>query len=104
MQDELTKLRTRDPQFTRRINRNRMSVLIIAVTAASLVGFAPARSLRKQAPRKSPWPRETRPVTCRTIRSLSTIALHRKKVPEGRARRESSDGVNFNDKYDTTEP
>ena len=84
---------------------NRMSALIIAAAAASLVVFAPA-SLFAQASsaEKSVAPEKNPPGDIPDnqvfIEYRSPLGF-KIKVPEGWARRESSDGVTFNDKYNT---
>jgi hypothetical protein len=84
---------------------NRMSALIIAAATASLVGLAPvslfaqARSAEKPVvPEKNP-PGDI-PDNQVFIDYRSPLGF-KVKVPEGWARRESSDGVTFNDKYNT---
>jgi hypothetical protein len=84
---------------------NRMSALIIAAATASLVGLAPvalfpqARSAEKPAaPEKNP-PGDI-PDNQVFIDYRSPLGF-KIKVPEGWARRETSDGVTFNDKYNT---
>jgi hypothetical protein len=82
---------------------NRMIALIIAAATASLVGFAPmplfAQSAEKPvAPEKNP-PGDI-PDNQVFIDYRSPLGF-KIKVPEGWARRESADGVTFNDKYNT---
>src|SRR5450755_2592863 len=89
---------------------NRMSALIIAATAASLVGLAPA-SLLAQASNKVPQASE-KPVVAeknspgdipdnQVFIDYGSPLGFKIKVPEGWARRETSDGVTFSDKYNT---
>jgi len=84
---------------------NRMSALMIAAATTSLVAFAPASlfaqassSEKPAAPEKSP-PGDI-PDSQVFIDYRSPLGF-KIKVPEGWARRESSDGVTFNDKYNT---
>lgn len=84
---------------------NRMIAFILAVATASLVGLAPvslfpqARSAEKPAaPEKNP-PGDI-PDNQVFIDYRSPLGF-KIKVPEGWARRESPDGVTFNDKYNT---
>ena len=84
---------------------NRMSALIIAATAANLVAFAPAALLAQAtnvekpvAPEKNP-PGDI-PDNQVFIEYKSPLGF-KIKVPEGWARRETTDGATFNDKYNT---
>ncbi|WLB23930.1 hypothetical protein [Bradyrhizobium japonicum] len=89
---------------------NGMRDLIIAALAASLVGLAPA-SILAQASSKIPQASEKSiaaeknppgdiPDNQVFIEYRSPLGFNI-KVPEGWARRETSDGVTFNDKYNT---
>ena len=84
---------------------NRMSALVIAVAAASLVGFAPASLFAQASSAEKPVAPEKNPPG--DIPDNQVFIEYRSplgfkiKVPEGWARRESSDGVTFNDKYNT---
>jgi hypothetical protein len=84
---------------------NRTSALIFAIAAASLIGFAPAslfaqanKGEKPAAPEKNP-PGDI-PDNQVFIDYRSPLGF-RIKVPEGWARRETSDGVTFSDKYNT---
>jgi hypothetical protein len=84
---------------------NRISALIVAIAAASFVGIAPAslfaqvnNAEKPAAPEKNP-PGDI-PDNQVFIDYRSPLGF-KVKVPEGWARRESSDGVTFNDKYNT---
>ena len=82
-----------------------MSALIIAATAASLVGLAPASVFAQASGAEKPVAAEKNPPG--DIPDNQVFIDYRSplgfkiKVPEGWARRESSDGVTFNDKYNT---
>jgi hypothetical protein len=84
---------------------NRTSVLILAAATASLVGFAPV-SLHAQAsstekpPAAEKNPPGDIPDNQVFIEYRSPLGF-KIKVPEGWARRETSDGATFNDKYNT---
>ena len=84
---------------------NRMSALVIAVAAASLVGFAPASLFAQASTAEKPVAPEKNPPG--DIPDNQVFIEYRSplgfkiKVPEGWARRESSDGVTFIDKYNT---
>ena len=84
---------------------NRMSALVIAVAAASLVGFAPASLFAQASSAEKPMAPEKNPPG--DIPDNQVFIEYRSplgfkiEVPEGWARRESSDGVTFNDKYNT---
>ena len=84
---------------------NRMSALVIAVAAASLVGFAPASLFAQASSAEKPVAPEKNPPG--DIPDNQVFIEYRSplgfkiKVPEGWARRESSDGVTFDDKYNT---
>jgi len=84
---------------------NKTSVLIIAAAAASLVGFAPASLYAQASSAEKPAAPEKNPPG--DIPDNQVFIEYRSplgfkiKVPEGWARRESSDGVTFNDKYNT---
>jgi hypothetical protein len=84
---------------------NRISALIVAIAAANFVGIAPAslfaqvnNAEKPAAPEKNP-PGDI-PDNQVFIDYRSPLGF-KVKVPEGWARRESSDGVTFNDKYNT---
>ena len=84
---------------------NRMSALIIAATTASLVGLAAASVFAQASAAEKPVASEKNPPG--DIPDNQVFTEYRSplgfkiKVPEGWARRESSDGVTFNDKYNT---
>jgi hypothetical protein len=84
---------------------NRTSVLIIAAATASLVGFAPASLYAQASSTDKPVPAEKNPPG--DIPDNQAFIEYRSplgfkiKVPEGWARRETSDGSTFNDKYNT---
>ena len=84
---------------------NRMSALIIAAATASLVGFAPASLFAQAGSAEKPAAPEKNPPG--DIPDNQVFIEYRSplgfkiKVPEGWARRESSDGVTFNDKNNT---
>jgi len=84
---------------------NRMSALVIGVAAASLVGFAPASLFAQASSAEKPVAPEKNPPG--DIPDNQVFIEYRSplgfkiKVPEGWARRESSDGVTFDDKYNT---
>jgi hypothetical protein len=84
---------------------NRISALIIAAATASLVGFAPASLFAQASSTEKPVAPEKNPPG--DIPDNQVFIEYRSplgfkiKVPEGWARRESSDGVIFNDKYNT---
>ena len=83
----------------------RTSVLILAAATASLVGFAPASLYAQASSAEKPAAPEKNPPG--DIPDNQVFIEYRSplgfkiKVPEGWARRESSDGVTFNDKYNT---
>ena len=84
---------------------NRISALVVAAAAASLVGFAPASLFAQASSAEKPVAPEKNPPG--DIPDNQVFIEYRSplgfkiKVPEGWARRESSDGVTFNDKYNT---
>ena len=84
---------------------NRMSALVIAAATASLVGFSPAPLFAQASSAEKPVAPEKNPPG--DIPDNQVFNEHRSplgfkiKVPEGWARRESADGVTFNDKYNT---
>jgi len=84
---------------------NKTSVLIIAAAAASLVGFAPASLYAQASSAEKPAAPEKNPPG--DIPDNQVFIEYRSplgfkiKVPEGWARRETSDGATFNDKYNT---
>jgi hypothetical protein len=84
---------------------NRMSALVIAAAMASLVGFAPASLFAQASSTEKPAAPEKNPPG--DIPDNQVFIDYRSplgfkiKVPEGWARRETSDGVTFNDKYNT---
>ena len=84
---------------------NRISTFVIATAAASLVGFAPASLFAQASSAEKPAAPEKNPPG--DIPDNQVFIEYRSplgfkiKVPEGWARRESSDGVTFNDKYNT---
>ena len=84
---------------------NRMSALIIAATMANLVGFAPASLFAQASSAEKPVATERNPPG--DIPDNQVFIDYRSplgfkiKVPEGWARRETSDGVTFSDKYNT---
>jgi hypothetical protein len=84
---------------------NRTSTPIIAVAVASLVGLAPASLYAQASSTEKPAPAEKNPPG--DIPDNQVFIEYRSplgfkiKVPEGWARRETSDGVTFNDKYNT---
>ncbi|MGY3485104.1 hypothetical protein ACVW1C_002987 [Bradyrhizobium sp. USDA 4011] len=84
---------------------NRMSALIMAAATASLVGFAPASLHAQASSAEKPVPAEKNPPSDipdnQVFIEYSSPLGFKIKVPEGWARRESSDGVTFNDKYNT---
>lgn len=83
----------------------RTSALIIAIAAASLIGFAPASLFAQANNGEKPAAPEKNPPG--DIPDNQVFIDYRSplgckiKVPEGWARRETSDGVTFNDKYNT---
>ncbi|MDH2355066.1 hypothetical protein QCM80_31020 [Bradyrhizobium sp. SSUT112] len=89
----------------RRSSMNRMSALIIAAATASFVGFAPASLHAQASSAEKPEPAEKNPPgdipDNQVFIEYSSPLGFKIKVPEGWARRESSDGVTFNDKYNT---
>jgi hypothetical protein len=84
---------------------NRTSAPIIAVAVASLVGLAPASLYAQASSTEKPAPAEKNPPG--DIPDNQVFIDYRSplgfkiKVPEGWARRETPDGVTFNDKYNT---
>jgi len=84
---------------------NRMSTLIVAAATASLVGLAPASLFAQASNAEKPAAPEKNPPG--DIPDNQVFIDYRSplgfkiKVPEGWARRESSDGVTFSDKYNT---
>jgi len=84
---------------------NRVSALIIAATTASFVGLAPASVFAQASGAEKPVAPEKNPPG--DIPDNQVFVEYRSplgfriKVPEGWARRESSDGVTFDDKYNT---
>ena len=84
---------------------NRTSALIIAAAMASLVGLAPASLYAQASSTEKPVPAEKNPPG--DIPDNQVFIEYRSplgfkiKVPEGWARRETSDGATFNDKYNT---
>jgi len=84
---------------------NRISALVAAASVASLVGFAPASLFAQASSAEKPMAPEKNPPG--DIPDNQVFIEYRSplgfkiKVPEGWARRESSDGVTFNDKYNT---
>jgi hypothetical protein len=84
---------------------NRTSALIIAAATASVVGFAPASLDAQASSTEKPVPAEKNPPG--DIPDNQVFIEYRSplgfkiKVPEGWARRETSDGATFNDKYNT---
>jgi hypothetical protein len=84
---------------------NRMSALIVAAATASLVGLAPASLFAQASNAEKPAAPEKNPPG--DIPDNQVFIDYRSplgfkiKVPEGWARRETSDGVTFNDKYNT---
>jgi hypothetical protein len=84
---------------------NRMSALIIAAATASFVGLAPVPLFAQaQSPEKPAVPEKNPPGDIpdnQVFIDYRSPLGFKVKVPEGWARRESSDGVTFNDKYNT---
>jgi hypothetical protein len=84
---------------------NRTSALIIAAAMASLVGLAPASLYAQASSTEKPVASEKNPPG--DIPDNQVFIDYRSplgfkiKVPEGWARRETSDGATFNDKYNT---
>ena len=84
---------------------NTTSALIIAAAMASLVGLAPASLYAQASSTEKPAAPEKNPPgdipdNQVFIDYLSPLGF-KIKVPEGWARRETSDGATFNDKYNT---
>lgn len=84
---------------------NRMSALIIAAAMASLVGFAPASLFAQASSAEKPAVPEKNPPgdisDNQVFIDYGSPLGFKIKVPEGWARRETSDGVTFSDKYNT---
>jgi hypothetical protein len=83
---------------------NRMSALIIAAATAGLVGLAPISLFAQASAEKSVVPEKNPPGDIpdnQVFIDYRSPLGFKVKVPEGWARRESSDGVTFNDKYNT---
>jgi hypothetical protein len=82
-----------------------MSALIVAAATASLVGIAPASLHAQASSAEKPVAAEKNPPgdipDNQVFIEYSSPLGFKIKVPEGWARRESSDGVTFNDKYNT---
>jgi hypothetical protein len=84
---------------------NRMSALIVAAATAGLVGFAPASLFAQASSTEKPAAPEKNPPgdfpDNQVFVEYRSPLGFKIKVPEGWARRESSDGAIFNDKYNT---
>ena len=84
---------------------NRMSALILAAAAANLVAFAPASRLAQSTNVEKPMAAEKNPPgdipDNQVFIEYKSPLGFKIKVPEGWARRETTDGVTFNDKYNT---
>jgi hypothetical protein len=84
---------------------NRTSALIIAAATVILVGYAPGSLYAQASGTERPAPAEKNPPG--DIPDNQVFIEYRSplgftiKVPEGWARRDSSDGATFNDKYNT---
>jgi hypothetical protein len=84
---------------------NRTSAPIIAVAVASLVGLAPASLYAQASSTEKPVAPEKNPPgdipDNQVFIDYRSPLSFKIKVPEGWARRETSDGATFNDKYNT---